>query len=337
MNKNSFFIIILFSLFITGCASNKVPINSGSVDWQMADIMPTDAASYSGKSKVIVRAPDVSQFNRIRQVDLGKIFKETISDKIGESGATIVERNIPAKYREELELHVMKGGTQYTGPEIADYLVDIKVSQASEKDQYVSASSGTSAKCHITAYIKAVAKVYKLPELAVTSIIKIEGDRSGFTAARSRNCQYTYDIQKELFRTAVSRATSDVEDELKNAFAPIAYVSDIKIEDGNYFFKLSSGTDSGFQANAEAAIFTLKRSTNAISSRTQLEEYLVTEVEISDLISSNYAWFLIDDKDAALQIHIGDYAKAKHKTSIWKTMLRKAGNAIQDFIPVSKQ
>jgi len=331
MNLKMLFITLFASYILYGCGSNKVPMRSENLDWPRADIMPSIQAQAGAKSNVIVRKPDVSAFPQFRQVKLGDVFKRTVSKHINEAGAIVLNRDIPAKYRDEIELYHIKENKQYKGPDIAGYLVDINVVKATESSKFLSGGKGMAARCHITARIEAIATVYKLPEVAQVTVIELEGDAGGKTPAHYRKCQYTYQAQQRFFGNAISRAADDVRVQLQNAFAPVAYISEVKQDSGDYYFKLSSGKSAGIQAEAEAIVYQLEQAGNALNNQVQLEEHPITEVVILDKISTNYAWFMIDDEDLASQILIGDYVKVKYEASMLDDMVKGIYRGVEDY------
>jgi len=123
--------IITGLILLTGCASTKVDMSAyHQVPMQRADIMPTPA-EVSGKAvKVVIFPPGSGRIRLAISARVPHTLASTLEKYLTNAGAEVVDRNLAKKLRKEIQLAEIKGKSDYTGPQIADYAVTGTVATA---------------------------------------------------------------------------------------------------------------------------------------------------------------------------------------------------------------
>lgn len=349
MMKRILLILCASSTFLlSGCFGTfpiKITDYSGPRSMQPTDPLPTPEQIEIGKSKVVIFAPDESGLELASKAKVGHSIETALVQFISVTGSEIVDRGIPKKLKQELQLAEMKGSSSYEGPNVADYAITGKVSTVNAGAKFTEASQWTdnkgevhyiSAKCKYTAQVAANISIYKLPKLSFLKTISIDESASVSEDTRRNSCPQTNSSKEALVRQAASDAVEDAKEEFQNFFAPKSYVLERRVREKDSIFKLSKGATAGFAYKSDVTFYHLDKSYNALTKKTTIEEYEVTEGTVSNLIGDEHAWVLVEDAEKANQIMLGDYVKVVYDEgffgSVWSLAKKAAASSAGDMM-----
>ena len=313
------------AVLITGCAGNQVKdVNSYTrMTLQPADIMPSKNEMSGDKTKVVIFNPVDSDIKLASNAKAGHSIATSLEKHIAVTGAEIVDRNIAQKLRAEIQLAEIKGSSTYKGPKVADYAITGTVSAANIGSSFTEARSWqdkdgkwhkSPAKCTYTAQVSANMRIYKLPALSFSKAVNLDDSVSVSEEARYYSrCPYSTTAQESLVRQAASDSAKKARTEFQNYFAPKAYVLERRVNEDVSIFKISHGKDLGFVADSDITIYHIEESTNPLTNEVSAEEYAVTEGTISNQVGKNHAWVVVEDKEKASKIKLGDYVKVLYE------------------------
>ncbi len=318
------------TVLLAGCAGNQIKdVNSYSrMTLQPADIMPTKDAMSGDKTKVVIFNPIDSDIKLASNAKAGHSIATSLEKYIAVTGSEIVDRNIAEKLKKEIQLAEMKGSSTYKGPNIADYAITGTVSAANVGSSFTEARTWqdkdgkwhkSPAECTYTAQVSANMRIYKLPALSFSKAINLDDSVKVSEEARYSNCPFSVTSQESLVRQAASDSAKKARTEFQNYFAPKAYVLERRTKEDVSIFKISHGKDLGFVADSEIKIYHLEESTNPLTDEVTTEEYSVTEGTISNQVGQNHAWVIVEDKEKASRIKLGDYVKVLYEKGMFES------------------
>jgi len=326
--------------FLMGCTSiSENFVKYQPVSMQKADIMPSKGELSGKKVKIVLFEPGDGSINMAKKAKVGHSISSRLEKYLAEAGAETVDRKIASKLKSELKLAESKGLSEYQGPDIADYAVNGEITNAvvgatfTKRSVYVSSDGKryvTPAYCRYSANITGNMKVYALPALTYTKTISIEGYASFKSETSNSRCPISKSSQYSLLRSAAENSVKHSRIEFQSFLAPKAYVLEHRMFDGDSIFKISAGSGLGFKADSGVEFFTKTKNTNALTGETSIETYPVSGGEVvKGLVSPNYSWVTIDDKEKALTIKLGDLVKLHFQKGFLEGALDGLNNVLK--------
>lgn len=285
-----------------------------------AEFIPSTSELTSSKTKVVVLALQNASTDIVSRVNAGKTVSDGVEVMVTKSKMVeIVDRTAAERLNKEIALIEMKGDSAntYNGPAIADMAVSGSVTSGGTSAQYTQASTScnkdgkcytTPASCTYKGEVSGTLKVYQLPDLRLLEALPFSGSAS---YNEEGGCK-SYD-RDGLVSKAASNAPNSVKVNLLNTFSPKGYITDKQVKDDKSIFLLQIGSTGGAAYNLRVKIYTIQSNTNPLTGIISKEEILLGEGVITDQITPNTSWMLIEDKVLADQIRLGDYIKFNHQ------------------------
>jgi len=332
--------IILTSsaLLLSGCAGN-IKLTDYSPDRQFppTNPLPTKAEINAERARVVIFEPEIKSNKIATQAKLDNSIAQALDEHISATGTEIIDRSIAQTLKKELQLAEIKGLAEYTGPNIADYAITGKITEASLSEKFVPASQyqndkgetfQSPASCKYSANFKSSLRLYKLPALHYLKTVVIEDVERMSKDAQGTKCSLASSEKNALFRAAANNAVEKFRVEFKNFFAPKGYILERRIKDDESIFKISKGSANGFNIDDTVKLYHLDTRPNPLTGEANASEDEMAIGTITNLISDNHAWVLVDDENAAGQIKLGDYARVFYEKSMFETAMGYADTAM---------
>ncbi len=321
MNKIQAIIGFTAVTFLSGCASTKINMAEYRyIPLQKAAVLPSPDEVAGKPLKVVIFNPESGDIPLANTSRAAHTISSTLEKYMSKAGAEIIDRNLAVKLKKEIQLAEIQGTSDYTGPKISDYSVSGTISSANVGSSFSEARQWqdkkgkwhtVAASCSFSAEISANMKIYKLPSLTYVKSINIRGTSSNSHETRNSNCPIPSNQQNSMIRRAAESAVKSNRIAFQTFFAPKAYVLERRTGQKGDIFKLTQGSKLGFNTGSSVTIYNSQKSTNPLSGEVTNEDYPVTEGLISDNVGTKHAWVIVDDKNQADNIKLGDFVKVK--------------------------
>jgi len=306
---------------LTGCGPKVKLTEYKPVSIAKADIMPTASELEHKKPKVVVMALQNGSTDLIRRVDAGKaVADSTESILVNSKLVELVDRGAAVKLQQELSLVELKGdsGKTYQGPDVADVAIAGSVSSGGVSSQFSEARTSCDKKgkcytspatCSYQGSVSGTMKLYELPSLKVIDSFSISGSTS---YSEEGYCKSNFD-KEGLISKAAENAPSSIKVDLLNQFSPKGYITERRNNEGKTIFLAQLGSLQGATYNLKVKLYAMRSTVNPLNGTVTNEEIYIGEGKVSDQITPNTSWILIEDKEVADQIRLGDYVKYDYK------------------------
>lgn len=339
--KDGLKLMLVATLLVSsGCASHKV----ANIDEFQSTVVekskyaPSIEQMNRGKHKVVVFALDESGNEVAEQAQLGLSLAGNIEATLTEAKtAELVDRQIAERLKEEIKLAEMNNSGAYDGPIIADYAIAGSLTNAAFTHKFIEATSWVDKKGRLhqtppsfryTAEVDGILKVYEIPSMKVVRTIKFSDNKGRSEETRSASRYVERD--DDLVRGAARDAISSIKAELKNQFAPQAYIIDKRVKDAKAVFKINLGLEQGAKPGDKCEIFTIRESVNQLTGEVETEKQKVCDAVITDQLSSNSSWIVASVKESS-QVKLGDEIKIVYSKSTGE-YLKDAGSLMNTIL-----
>lgn len=303
---------ITIGLMMSGCSSITVDPSSLRNEMQLPLSASNPSPAGASASKVVIFEVDTSKSATAKQAEAGAPVQFELDRYINEAGAELVDRNLAATLKDEVIRAEMGGAGVYTGAPVADYAIRTTITQANFGSQFKEQSSWvdkkgkyhvTPASCNYSGAVSITVDVYTVPELKRVKSILGSGSASASEDARNSNCNGG---GAALVRSASKDAVYDIQEELKEFFAPVGYVlNGYEIDGGKFILKTSLTPAFGAQAGKSVYITSVTAGG---------DRYPMGKGKIVEPVVASGAFVLVD-KELISKVSIGDEVRVDHSCS----------------------
>lgn len=319
--------LLLASAILAGCATTVDLGKFHDADLREAEIMPSKDQLKQKRIKLVVFEADNAGLSNAQNANLGATFAAAVEKEVTAAGTEVVDRNLAQVLSNELKLAESGGAGMYSGPQVAQFAIRGKVTSAEYGAAYVEASTWKDDKgeyhtnpAHYNhaAKVSGTLSLYELPSLRLVKTISYTGqttdsEPNGANAGKGA----------AMLRTAEEYAISDQAHQLKNMFAPKGYVVERRTDGKVSIFKVLMGHEQGIHAEDKVVIYSLRKKMNALTGQEQIDEVPVAQGKISDQVTAEESWVVLDNQDAAAQIRLGDFVRVKYdENSMFAKIMR---------------
>ena len=334
MNKRFSGALLCTVLLLTACMAQQVRLDAPNIELARADVLPTGQELEATKHKVVIFPPDAQAQPLARDAGLGLSISTELAQYITQTASNLIDHTQANALAQEIQQLETTGAIAHEGPVVADFALTGTITNASVATTYYPPQNWTDkkgqvykvhAKCTHSVKVAGVVKVHgTMPRLAHLQSIKLDHASTSTEETRSSDCTVTDAHKHELLTQAAQNAVKKARVGLQNLFAPQAYIIEAKQNGQNLIFKLSGGTDSGFNVDDELTIYTRQLMQNPLTGKDNLENIELTQGKVSSTLGSNYAWIIVEDWAGAHRIRLGDFVKVRYS----KGFLEKVGGLI---------
>lgn len=315
-------------LTLGGCATTEIPDPS---TWQAVRL---ERAQYSPSDEEIMNPENASRRTRVivmqardspsyRGQGLAEHATAGLEQLVGSTGKVeIIDRSLGDKLDNELKLIEVQGTSRsegYSGPKLADFAVTVELGPSSFNSRYAQAvmipqkdkpplvltPAGfvNSAKAAMTV------RVYELPSLRVVLQEAVEGSVSQV----GQPFQVSAGQGLNLVRGAIDDGISDVKGRLLTELSPRGYIIDRRSRDKKSIFRALISRQTGAKQGDTVEIFSVRQNVIELGSvrRTSFEEVRVATGRVSNVVTNDFSWIIVDDEKQAAAIRQGDLVRVR--------------------------
>lgn len=284
----------------------------------LVDNMPTEAALSSERLKVIVMESSDGGNADVQRAQLPQALTRDIEAMLGANGVEVIDRSVSSRLDQEIrmcEMQANKCGID-TGPAVARYAVKATITRASYGARYVERQvMKIKGKDVVTdpyyshsAAASVSLKVYELPSMREVKAI-VGSDTGSNTTPGPDNLGYA--MVTAALKSAIS--TGQARADFLNLFAPRGYVIGKRGGGKKSIFKVSIGSAQGLVPGAPVVILAEETTINPITKKPTVDMVDVAKARVSNIVTSNEAWIVLEDEDKAALVKLGQQAKVFHE------------------------
>ena len=339
----------LLLVFLLGsCATTIKNFDKYEKQFMSKSAFMPSAENLEGKSpKVVVFAFEENDNEIAKNAALGKTIANNVESILTKDRLIeLVDRSAAEKLKKEILVVEANKTGSYKGPKIADYAISGAISNADFTSKYSSGSTYVNPKnMQVVSippkytYNSSVAgniKIYELPSLTVVENIDFSGSQGRSENVRQNGGlslgglqvggQQVDGISRDdgLVRKAGEDAIDEVKSTLKNAFAKKGYILEKRTYDNKAIFKITLGSQDGIKQDDEFEVIGQFEVENAISGATEVERRNIATGKVADQIHAKTAWVVINEKEKASAIRLGDAVKIKYKKNQLESLMKTA-------------
>ncbi len=156
-------------------------------------------------------------------------------------------------------------------------------------------------------------KVLTLPRLDEVKSIQFNGCSSNSHEARTPRDAKISD--NSLVRRAGANALNSAIYPLKNFFAKKGYIYEMRKDGDDMIVKTNLGIQNGAKEGENVIIYAIEENYNLLEDRTKKAEIQIGEGTISNQITDEYSWVIVDELDEDRVIKAGDFIKIRYSKS----------------------
>jgi hypothetical protein len=130
----------------------------------------------------------------------------------------------------------------------------------------------------------------------------------------------SWDFQKRndsLVRDAGLRSAQNIQNSLKNFFSKKGYIYEMKNDGDKIIIKTMLGSNYGAKEGEDVVIYSIKDSINTLTNKTIKTDIKIAKGVISNQITQNSSWIIVDKIFDNKKIQMGDFVKIKYNNDIW--------------------
>ncbi len=291
---------------LAGCQNTKV---ADPESWKAVEMEGVTAKSLgadpSRRTRVVV-LPSEESPSAPRGANLAARATAALEQMLGGGGVEIIDRTLAGRLDNELKVAEMSGGGSYGGPEVADFVIRVKMGNASSGSTYVQASQYKnplngqmvnvpagythSGKSTMTIEIRS------LPTLKLVESLQTEGSVSATQQPSPGN-------PIALAQAATDNGIRAKRAAVLNVFAPKGYITERRVRKDESIFRVQLGRNTGTKEGDAIEIW--RQNPNG-------DEISIGKGVMSNIVGADGSWVKVTDPKVAARVRGGDYVKVRH-------------------------
>lgn len=276
----------------TGCSSAIKLENFKPKAMQKSNYTPTKEVLVTENKKIAIIKLNDSEANLAKRLNLGKIASQQLKSALSVTGRQSIIIDKTKSNMEEFK-----------------YLIGGKINNTTYKYAYlpsalaISIITGkkvmTPAKHQYKACTNGIIEIENLSSRQVEKSIPFEKCKTESESAKKRVRRDNSTLIKESTRDAIKGISVD----LKNFFAIKGYITEQKTDDKKIIVKTTLGINSGAKKGTDINFYTMSES----------EATLIGKGEISNQITNDSSWVIVESLNDGVELKSGDFVKIKYK------------------------
>lgn len=291
-----------------------------------ADVMPTLSADGRSRRTRVVVMPSAESASS-RAAGLAQVAAGSVEALLGGGDVEVIDRSKGNALQDEIKLADTLGdgsSKPYTGPEVADYAISVVMGNAAYSSDFVAPTRSVNkdtgkvtetpgGHTHSARSVMTV-RIYQLPSLRLVSSVPVTGTERKFLQPRA----ITASEGTALMRAATEDGISDARGPVLNEFAPKGYVSERRVHEKVSYFRILLGREAGVKTGQDVVIYTVERSTDPLTKRVTTTDARVAGGRVSNLVSDEYSYVVVDNEEEARRVRLGDVVRVKFDVAFWE-------------------
>lgn len=322
---------------LTGCGTsiNLAKYKPATLD--KAKHMPSKEKMMSKElPKVIVMDIDNNNIQVASQAKLGKSISTKINSGLAEGKSVkLVKRVASSNYEKMLAKEIEAAElAKELGSDVgqADFIVTGQLSNASYDYNfregyyyYVKTKRGRIRKYMPPAINYKACSVGNLKVLTLPALeeaTSIQFDECSSTSHQARSPKEAKTRNDGLVRQSGDESADTAKYPLKNFFARKGYVYEMRKDGDDTILKVTLGSQFGAKEGEDVEIFAVKDNHNSLTGETKKETVKIGEGTISNQVTKDAAWIIVDEIEEGNKVNAGDFVKIKYEESFWSKGLK---------------
>lgn len=301
----------LATLAVAGCATTKIEGGLGAwkeVALPQGDIVPQNTDP-GRRTRVVVMPGQGSAYARVATTAL--------EAALSTGGVEVVDRSLADKLDGELRLVEARGSGSYGGPDVADFAIRVVMGNTAWGSDYTAPSSYTDRKTGKVTQMPGghahkgsasmTLRIYALPSLKVVDALQANGSVRTSLQPRAAGPGDANGLMTAATEDGIKSKSNAV----LNEFAPKGYITAKRVREKLAIFRVQLGRNTGTKTGETVEIWTLQKSGSSV------DEVMIGKGRISDIVSADGSWIVVDDEKVASSVRSGDYVKVKRSTGLF--------------------
>ena len=296
-------------------AYNPVPL-------QRAEHMPSKEEIKSGKSKIVLFKIDDKGFRAAERANVGQSLYVEVARQLTQSGTVeILDRKIADRLENEIRLAELNQEGTMSDDElsVARFAVAGEISNADFTSRFVQRNVWYDKKGrkHVvpahyiyTASVSGLIKIYAIPSMRIVKTIEFNDNKS--RREHSQFLQSAQQFDAGLINGAGRDAINAARIDLKNFFAPKGFILSKRSDGKKNLFQVTLGSQHGLRKGNNVNIYSIKSIPNPLTGEDETEEVVIAKGKVSEKLTANRAWIIVEDENPSNPVHLGDYMKVEY-------------------------
>ena len=299
--------------------------------------MPSKSEMQGIKAKVIMMPIDNNEIDVAQRAKLGNSMISKINSELAEGHSVqIVKRVKKSSYSQLLAKEVAASElSKELGTDVgqADFIITGQISNATYEHSFTEGynyeckdSDGNKRTCYAPprmsyeSCVEGNIKVFKLPSLS--EAFSKAFDECARTSTEVRSSRDVVRENNSLVREAGLEAADTATYPLKNFFAAKGYIYELRRKGDDIILKTTLGATRGAKKGKSVKIYSMMKNTNSLTGTTTTEAIKIGEGTISNQITANSSWIIVDEMFNNYTPKAGDYIKIISEESVWSKGLK---------------
>lgn len=325
-------LVAVSTVFLTGCGAELNLPEYSKVPLPKTTHMPSNDEMKGHHAKVIMMPLDNNDINIAQKAKLGNSMISKVNTELAEGKSVkIVKRVKKSNYSQLLSKEVAASElSKELGTDVgqADFIITGQISNATYEHTFTEGynyeckdSKGNIRNCYMPPHmsykscVEGNIKVFKLPTLS--EAFSKPFDECSNTSTEVRSARDVVRENSGLVRKAGLEAADSATYPLKNFFALKGYIYEERTKDNDEILKTTLGLKAGATKGAAVYIYSVIDDTNSLTGATTKETVKIGEGTVSNQITPNSSWIIVDEMFNNYTPKAGDYVKIVQKESIW--------------------
>ena len=330
-------LVTVATVFFTGCGAQLNLPEYSKAPLPKTAHMPSKSALQGHEAKVIMMPLDNNEISVAQKAKLGNSMISKINSELAEGKSVkIVKRVHKSSYSQLLSKEIAASElSKELGTNVgqADFIVTGQISNATYNHTFTEGynyvckdSNGNKRTCYMPpkmsyeSCVEGNIKVFKLPTLS--EAFSKPFDECSRTSTEVRSSREVVRENNGLVRKAGLEAADTASYPLKNFFAIKGYIYEKRVKGDDVIIKTSLGLKEGAIKGAHVNIYSVIDDANSLTGKTSMETVKIGEGTVSDQITSNSSWIIVNKMFNNYTPKAGDYVKIVQKESIWSKGLK---------------
>ena len=321
MNRFYLIFISFIVLFFTGCGTKIELAKFAKAPMLKSKYLPTKEQMRAKKTRVLITKFDENSIRGAINANLGVTLSMAIEKELNKANSVeIIQRSDNSiNLKKEIEAsELSKELGVDTGA--AEYLISGKVGRATFSYRYIPAKRYKTSKGKIQtipakheykACTSGVVNILQFPSM--NSAKSISFSNCSLDSERANSSHGYKSEDSSLMARSASGAIHRIRKILKNFFSLKGYILEKRVNGDDVIFLTTLGANQGAKESKDVEVYSIRDVKNPITGKVIKQATKIGKGEISNQITPDTSWVVLDELNMGEEAKIGDYIKIIYK------------------------
>ena len=306
MLKHFFFLVPV--ALLSGCGSAVGNLEAyNPVPLQRAQHMPDRSELKNDQTKIVLFRTDDKSVHAAGHAELARTLYAEIAGQLTQNGTVEILGETSAD-KHAMESKTLSSARYAVAAEIAAADVASRFMKEEIRENKKDQRHVIPAHTLYTASVSGLITIHAIPSMQTVKIIAFSGSKSRKEQKALSNPRQPSD--EYLLNAAGHDAIHAVRIDLKNFFAPKGFILSKRSNGSAAIFKVSLGKEHGLRRGDAVNIYSLK-TTYSPTGEEGMEEVIIARGKVSENLTADRAWVILEEENPADPVRLGDYMKAE--------------------------